>query len=223
MRISRHFCNTNLSIWKCEVKNTGINHAVEVGLHEAFRVPACLLKKPWESPQAYRQSSHSGGDNVPKLSKPASIWLFSESQHCTSKSSYTGMHACWDSETRGRVTRASHLKDFALHLTTATTPQEEHLKYTALWRQSRIQGTKGDHILLREVFSIEKLLERQHPRDLIKSKGSSKLPDHWTILPSQKNTLNRHSLGCYGEQKRSKCNKKQGDWKINDVLGRNKM
>lgn len=74
------------------MKNTGINHAAEVGLREAFRVPAYLLKKPWESLQAYCQSSHSGGDNVPKLSKPASIWLFSESQYCTSKSSYIGMH-----------------------------------------------------------------------------------------------------------------------------------
>lgn len=54
--------------------------------------PAFLFKKPRESPQAYFQGSHSGGIGVPKLSQPASMWLFSEKQHCTIKSSHVGMY-----------------------------------------------------------------------------------------------------------------------------------
>lgn len=157
-----------------------------MGLHEAFRVPASLLKKPWESPQAYCQSSHSGGDSVPKLSKPASIWLFSESQHCTDKRSYIDIHVenqRPEVEWPGRVTWKT-----SLYNSPHTTFQKNISNSQPFDDKAEYRGPRGDHILLGEVLSIEKLLEKQHPRDLFKSKGSSKRPDHWTMLPSQKYT-----------------------------------
>lgn len=50
-----------------------------------------LFKKPWESPQAYCQGSHFDGDSAPKLSKPVSMWLFSEEPKCANQSSHIDM------------------------------------------------------------------------------------------------------------------------------------
>lgn len=77
----RHFHNTNISTWKCEVKNI-------LGYITLRHKPCRRGGNTWrfrgaqppssKSPQAYCQSSYSGGDGVPKLIHPADIWLFSE-------------------------------------------------------------------------------------------------------------------------------------------------
>lgn len=81
----------------------------------------------------------------------------------------------------------SHRKDFALHLSPRPPPFKKNISNPQPFDdRAECRGPRGEHILLREGLVIEKLLERQHPRDLFKSKGRSKLPDHPTILPSQK-------------------------------------
>lgn len=86
------------------------------------------------------------------------------------------------------MTWASHLKDFALHLSPRPSPFKDNSNPQPFDGKAECREPRGNHVLLREVLVIEKLLERQHLRDLFKSKGSSKLPDHRTILPSQKYT-----------------------------------
>lgn len=159
-----------------------------MGLHEAFRVPAALLKKPWESPQTYCQSSHSGGDSVPKLSKPASIWLFSESPHCTDKRSSIDIHVenqRPEVEWPGRVTWKTLLYN-SHH--TPPFKRTSSLIHSPLMTKQSTGDQEAIAFFWEKCSVLKSSIEKQHPRDLFKSKGSSKRPDHWTILPSQKYT-----------------------------------
>lgn len=72
------------------------------------------------------------------------------------------------------MTRASHLKDSALHLSPRPPPLKNISNPQPFDNRAECKGPRDTHILLRDVSVTEKLLDRQHPRDPLKSKGNLK-------------------------------------------------
>lgn len=123
--------------------------------------PATMFKKPWESPQPYCKSSHSGGNGVPNLATLSAYGYFLlKSQHCPNKSGHTG-NVCWESEARGTASWASHLKDLAIYLSRRPLPFKNSSDAQPFDDTAECKGPRDGHILLTEVLVTEEFLERQ--------------------------------------------------------------
>lgn len=70
------------------------------------------------------------------------------------------------------MTWANYLKDLALHFSPRPPPLKDISDPQPFDDRAECKGPRDGHIFLRKVLVTEKLLERQRPRDLFKSKGN---------------------------------------------------
>lgn len=144
---------------------------------EHMKIPSFLVQKPWASPQAHRHSSHSGGDSVLKLSKPAGYFL--KSQHCTKKSCHIGTYVEnqrpeveWPGQATWRLSSTPLIK---------ATPFMNFSNQQSFDDRAECRGRRDGHILLRKILVTKKQL----PRDAFIRKSRWRLSNHQPILSSQ--------------------------------------